>query len=97
MKIRPGRVFDCDRRRCPYPRLALEHRARETFPEGHVVHMSLDHSKVPTEHSVSVAVCDCGWENRVPWVRGGYLTQDAAVEAHWRDVEAGKISTGNES
>lgn len=30
----------------------------------------------------SLAVCGCGWENRVPWV-GRHDDQDAAVRAHW--------------
>jgi len=33
----------------------------------------------------SVAVCQCGWNNQVPW--GMYGKQDEAIAAHWFAVE----------
>lgn len=55
---------------------------------GHVVHMSLG---ADAENKiVSVALCDCGWEHRVPWLHGAYREQDAAVEAHWQSAEQPK-------
>jgi hypothetical protein len=61
-----------------------------TWPKGHVIHMTLDHSAAP---SISVAHCDCGWEHREPWLKGGGVAQDAAVEAHWSDIDA-KMQAG---
>lgn len=54
-------------------------------PSGHIIHNSLDHEKMPSD---SLAECDCGWVNRVPWARGGHADQDAAIEQHWQDIEA---------
>lgn len=64
-----------------------EDMVRTKWPDGHVVHMSLDHTKTPSD---SLAECDCGWVNRVPWLKGRYKEQDAAIEAHWREVESGR-------
>lgn len=58
---------------------------RKSWPDGHVIHMSLDHTKTPSD---SVAECDCGWVSRVPWTKGRYVEQDAACEGHWAAVEA---------
>lgn len=58
--------------------------ARTVYPKHHVVHMSLDHGD--PRQSFSVARCDCGWRNTVAWP-GHHDEQDAAVEAHWVDVE----------
>jgi hypothetical protein len=41
---------------------------------------------------VSLARCDCGWENAVPWGIH-YSAQDAACEAHWLAVESVKTRT----
>lgn len=68
------------------PTESLRATARCSFPPGHVIHMSLDHRMSPSQ---SVAACDCGWSNRVDWVKGCYTAQDAAVETHWAEVEAG--------
>ncbi len=62
---------------------------RTTWPAGHVIHMSLDHSD-PAQ-SISVAACDCGWEHRLPWP-GNDLPQDAAIEGHWREIEAQSLT-----
>ena len=35
----------------------------------------------------AVAACDCGWQNRVPWLPGMYRFQDTAIEHHWRENE----------
>lgn len=62
---------------------------RTTWPAGHVVHMSLDHSD--RRQSISVAECDCGWCDRRPWPMRypeGYREQDAVIEAHWKSVES---------
>jgi len=58
---------------------------RCSWPDGHVIHMSLDHSD-PAQ-SISVAACDCGWDHRIPWSRGTYDIQDQACENHWLEIE----------
>jgi hypothetical protein len=59
-------------------------RRRDSYPAGHIVHMSLDHSARP---SASVVHCDCGWQNRVAWLPGMWRFQDAAVNHHWDAIE----------
>lgn len=55
---------------------------------GHVVSMTLDHTVSP---SLSVATCQCGqFQNKVVWRPEGYAKQDAAIQAHWREVSAGR-------
>ena len=57
-------------------------------PPGHVMHMSLDHSKDPTE---SVARCECGWEHRVTFSHLGWArVEDRAIEEHWTEVSQRK-------
>lgn len=69
------------------PDLAAAKRERTEFPDGHVVHMSLESADGQT---VSLARCDCGWTNRVPWPEPGHGKQDGEIEAHWQAVEAGE-------
>ncbi|MBN9570058.1 MAG: hypothetical protein J0H30_03145, partial [Alphaproteobacteria bacterium] len=62
---------------------------RSSWPADHVIHMS---NPLRADEVVSLARCDCGWENAVPW--GAHHTaQDAACEAHWRNIERCKSLT----
>lgn len=58
---------------------------RASYPAGHVIHMSLDRAGTD-RHIVSLAACDCGWKNTVPWP-GHHVDQDEAIESHWREAE----------
>lgn len=51
----------------------------------HVVSMTRDY---PAGVTVSVATCQCGWACCAKVARGWDCYNDAAVEAHWRDVIA---------
>lgn len=59
---------------------------RSSWPAGHVVHMSLDHSD--RAQSISVARCDCGWVSLMPWPGIEHVrAQDVLVETHWQSVD----------
>jgi N6-adenosine-specific RNA methylase IME4 len=58
----------------------------------HVVRMTRDY---PGGVSFNVATCQCGWSFRVETAPFD-LSQDQAVDAHWRDVIAGVSAQGAE-
>jgi N6-adenosine-specific RNA methylase IME4 len=74
----PISVDDDDRAKRSRERLSAR-----AVKAGHTVSMTLDHSVEP---SMSVATCQCGWVSRVEWKPENAPAQDAAVEAHWRQV-----------
>ena len=56
---------------------AAQHQA--AAPAGHTVRMrGPGNAKT---RGMSHAICECGWENEVPW--GEYEAQDKAIQAHW--------------
>lgn len=59
---------------------------------GHVVSMR-GPGNAPTRPDgtpQTVAICECGWSNALPWP--SYAEQDAAIAAHWRSVRGGRRS-----
>lgn len=67
---------------------------RTAWPPGHVVHMSLDRRYDGL--TISIAECDCGWAVWVRWRDDiARLLQDAAIENHWREVEAQRTRRAN--
>lgn len=51
---------------------------------GHTVSMTVDHVDAST--SYSVATCQCKWSHRVRRSLDSHTAQDAAIDAHWREM-----------
>lgn len=65
---------------------------RTSWPSGHVIHMG-NNGGQPLEDGkhYSIAQCDCGWRSVLPWDHH-WGKQDAACEAHWREIEAARAA-----
>ena len=59
----------------------------QAVQRGHVVNMTRG---LADGQVISVATCQCGWDNRVSIGAGGsgYAAQDAAINAHWAEAIA---------